>query len=145
MSQLLVVDASVVAKAFVQEDLSAQARRLIERLAALESEDALDLYAPDFMWVECANVLWKYVTLYGYGLNDAQADLIDLLALAITPVPSSQILAGDAFRLACTYKLPIYDTCYLALAQELGCQLVTADRKLLSAVADRLPVVFLGD
>jgi predicted nucleic acid-binding protein len=145
MSRPLVVDASVVAKVFVHEDLSANALSIIERLAAPESEEALDLYAPDFMWVECANVLWKYVTAYGYSLDDAQSDLTDLLALAITAVPCSQILRRDAFRLACTYKLPIYDACYLALAHELGCQMVTADRKLLSMVGDRLPVVFLGD
>ncbi len=38
----------------------------------------------------------------------------------------------------------VYDSIYLALAVESAGQLVTADERLVNAVAGRLPVIWLG-
>ena len=47
----VVVDASVAVKWFLPEELATEARRLL----ALE----YDLLAPDLLWAELGNVLWK--------------------------------------------------------------------------------------
>ena len=145
MSSAIVIDASVVVKLFVQEDLSDEAHRLFEDLAAREAAQALDAYAPDFMWAECANALWKYARFYGYSVQDAEDNLRDLCHLAITPVPAGQLLQSDAFRLACTYGITFYDSCYVTLAEDLGARFVTADRKLSQQIGARLPVILLAD
>jgi predicted nucleic acid-binding protein len=48
-----VVDASVVIKWFVNEVHAEAARRL--------QEDQYQLFAPDLLWSECGNILWKKV------------------------------------------------------------------------------------
>jgi predicted nucleic acid-binding protein len=56
-------------------------------------------------------------------------------------------LAQDALTMAVTYDLPAtYDAHYLTLAQHLGCNLWTGDRRLLNQLGGRLPFVrFIGD
>jgi predicted nucleic acid-binding protein len=46
-----VVDASIVIKWFVDEVHAEAARRL--------QEDQYELFAPDLLWSECGNILWK--------------------------------------------------------------------------------------
>jgi predicted nucleic acid-binding protein len=50
-----VVDASIVIKWFVDEVHSEAARSL--------QEDQYELSAPDLLWPECGNILWKKVRL----------------------------------------------------------------------------------
>ena len=145
MSRAVIIDSNVAIKLFVQEDLSDRAQAIMARLTSSEAHDMFEVYAPDIMWAECANVLWKYVSFYNYSLDDAQADLHNLFLLAITPVPIGEALEADAFRLACTYGVAVYDAFYLALAQNLGGVLITADQKLLKRTGDGLPAVYLGD
>jgi predicted nucleic acid-binding protein len=58
-----VVDASVVIKLFVDEELSQPARKLLEGIA---KPDPDEFYVPDLLFPECGNVLWKYVRFYNY-------------------------------------------------------------------------------
>jgi len=53
-----VVDASVGIKLFLVEKFSDGVDQLFEQLAA---EPPARFYVPDLFFVECANVLWKYV------------------------------------------------------------------------------------
>jgi predicted nucleic acid-binding protein len=143
MSQPFVLDASVVVKLFVQEELSDKAQQLLERLTGSDATDAL--YAPDFTWVECANVLWKYVCFHGYDVREAEHNVRALLDLAIRPIGAGELLDAGAFRLAHSYSLPLYDACYLALAEHLGATFITADQRLVKRVAGRSDVLYLGD
>lgn len=53
-----VVDSSVGIKLFIVEDESEQADRLLHQLA---EDPATRFFVPDLFFVECANILWKFV------------------------------------------------------------------------------------
>lgn len=142
MSSAYVVDANVVAKLFVDEELSDEARTLLGRLALPEPDQ---FFAPDLMPVECANVLWKYVQFYGYDVELARANLADLADLAIQIVPIHSLFQ-EAFELGHQLNITIYDACYIALAEGLGYPLITADKPLARRLAEAgLSVLYLGD
>jgi len=65
----------------------------------------------------------------------------------ITIVYDNALLQPRALSIATRFKRPkAYDAQYLAVADLLGCELWTADRRLASAVAGELPWVrYVGD
>ena len=73
-----VVDASVAIKLFLDEELSDRARNLIGQLGRGSPPR---FYVPDHFFIECANVLWKYVSFFDYGREAALEDLMDLRQL----------------------------------------------------------------
>ena len=90
-------------------------------------------------------MLWKYVQFYSYDVEVARANLADLADLAIQTVPATGLFQ-EAFEIGCRLNIAVYDACYVALAQSLGCPLVTADRPLARRLADeKLAVLYLGD
>ena len=89
-----VVDASVAVKIFVPEALSAQAQVVFARFA---SEEGAELIVPDFFFIECANVFWKWVQRLAYPGKDAQTHLRDLMGLGLTIIPT-QALADEALE-----------------------------------------------
>lgn len=137
-----VVDASVGFKWIVPniyEPLSEQAVRLAE----LRYERQVELIVPEFFWIELSNALWKA----------ARAKKIDAIAfdrsqelLRLSDIPSfpSRALLPSALLIAAEFDRSVYDSLYIALAKESSCQLITADEKLVNAVASKLPVVWLG-
>jgi predicted nucleic acid-binding protein len=142
MSSAYVVDANVVVKLFVDEELSDEARTLLGRLALSEPDQ---FFAPDLMLAECANVLWKYVQFYGYDVEMARTSLADLADLAIQTVPAASLFQ-EAFEIGCRLNIAVYDACYVALAEGLECPLVTADEPLVRRLAgEGLSVLYLGD
>jgi predicted nucleic acid-binding protein len=123
MIRACVVDASVGIKLFIQEDLSDQADRLFNQLAEVPGAR---LYVPDLFFVECANILWKYVRNYAYPPEGARRDVEDLRALALQTVSTADLIV-PALDLALEFGLTAYDACYGILAQLLDLPLVTAD------------------
>jgi predicted nucleic acid-binding protein len=121
-----IVDASVGIKLFLIEDLSDVADRLFDQLA---QDLPARFYVPDLFFVECANILWKYVRRFGYPPTKAYQDVADLAALALTTVSTADLLQ-PALELALTYDVTAYDATYAALAQRLTLPLITADAAL---------------
>jgi predicted nucleic acid-binding protein len=121
-----VVDASVGIKLFLVEPLSERADVLFDHLT-----DTLParFYVPDLFFIECANVLWKYVRRFGYPPEAARQDVADLVRLPVRPV-STAVLAESALSLAITWEIAAYDATYVALADRLSLPLVTADEAL---------------
>jgi len=134
-----VVDASVVAAAFFRERHSDAARAL------LTGGD--ELYAPDLVWAEVANVIWKRCGRGEIEAAEAAEMLRDVLALPLQVTPSDQ-LAEDALELALRTGRTVYDCLYLAVAVRTGSPLLTADKRLVNALA-KTPVAahvaWLGD
>ncbi|MBK8903495.1 MAG: type II toxin-antitoxin system VapC family toxin [Anaerolineaceae bacterium] len=118
-----IVDASVGIKLFLAEAGSDEAHRLFAELAA---ETPSRFYVPDLFFVECGNILWKYVRHFGYPAESARQDVADLQALKLQTVSTADLLT-PAFNLAVQYDLTAYDACYAALAQQLALPLITAD------------------
>lgn len=115
----LVVDASVAAKWLAPEAESDAAEALLEA----------DLNAPDLLYAEVANILWKKT-----ARGEMTAHAADLGARWLLQVPmrvhDSAGLLLPTMALSRRLGHPAYDCFYLALAVQSGCRLVTADRRL---------------
>ena len=142
MSLACVVDASVGVKLFLVEPLSERADALFARLA---EDPSAQLYVPDLFFVECTNILWKYVQWHGYPAQNADRDIADLLRLPLRAV-SARDLVSEAPRLAATHRITAYDATYAALSRQLQLPLVTADESLVRRLAGSpLDVRWLGE
>lgn len=122
---VFVVDASVVIKWFVPEIHALAAGRLLEARA--------ELIAPDLLFAEVANTMWKKVRRGDLTSESAQELVADLQWIEVETVPCRD-LASDAHALAIATGRSVYDSIYLALAIRLDTQLVTADERLVNAI-----------
>ena len=122
----LVVDASVAVKWLVVEDGSDAARDLLA--------DDEELHAPRLLVSEVANAIWRKVRL-GQVDRDSATQLI--ATMSDTPVRwhADETIGADAIRLALAHDRPVYDLMYLALAQQLGARVITADQRFANALA----------
>jgi predicted nucleic acid-binding protein len=131
-----VVDASVTLKLLIEEPGTQEAKRFFGRLT--EADPPL-LYVPDLIYIECANIVWKYVSRHNYASGQAQKALETLTYLALEAYPT-QHLFQEAFKLSCRHAISSYDACYLALAQRVPCPLVTEDAALIRKVRPHVSV-----
>jgi predicted nucleic acid-binding protein len=123
----LVVDASVVVKWFIPEIHSDAARRLL----GLRRE----YYAPDLLFAETANTIWKKIRRGEIDMRSGQKLVTDMGRIAVDTIPC-RLLAEDAHALANLTGRSVYDSLYLALAVRLRTRLISADQKLVSAVEE---------
>lgn len=137
-----VVDASVGIKLFLVEPLADEAHNLFAHLADVPPAS---FYVPDLFFVECANILWKYVWRFGYSPDAAKQDVADLVRLPVYLVSAAD-LVESALALSMLHRISAYDGVYVALAQQLSLPLVTADEALVHRLEGaRLDVRWLGD
>ena len=132
MISACVIDASVGIKLFLQEDLSEKADQLFSQLAA---DPPAMFYVPDLFFIECANILWKYVRRFGYPVGIARQDLVDLGALSLHTVSTADLLL-PSLELALNFDITASDACYAALAEQLSLPMVTADVTLAQKLAN---------
>lgn len=114
-----VVDASVAAKWLAPELESPQAAALLND----------KLVAPDLLFAEVGNILWKKQSRGELDTATAQLGARWLLQVPLHVHESSGLLA-DALELALQLQHPAYDCFYLALAERVDAPLVTADKRL---------------
>ena len=127
----LIVDASVVVKWFVPEIHSDAARRLL----VLPHE----YVAPDLLFAETANTIWKKIRREELTLEEGQQLVADIGQIAVESVPC-RALAEDAHALANATGRTVYDSMYVALAVRLDTHAITADDRL-EAALKRIPAV----
>ena len=125
-----VVDASVGIKLFIDEPLSDAAQALFEKL---HDDPPAELFVPDLFYIECTNILLKYIRRYGRSFEDSKADLVDLNLLAIRSTPTQELME-DALILANDRYITAYDACYAVLASRMDIKLVTADEPLARSI-----------
>jgi predicted nucleic acid-binding protein len=115
----LVIDASVAIKWVIEEHGTPEALALLRHR----------LFAPDLLVAECANVLWKKARRKEMTAQEAllTARLLQRADIELAPM---RALLETATSLAIALDHPAYDCTYLALAETLACDLVTADRRL---------------
>jgi predicted nucleic acid-binding protein len=115
---VFVLDASVVVKWFVPEVHSEAARRLLNV--------AHDYFAPDLLFVETANTIWKKIRRRELKPEEGQRLVGDIGHVAVQTV-SCRSLAEDAHALANVIGRPVSDALYVALAVRLNTRMITAD------------------
>jgi predicted nucleic acid-binding protein len=120
----VVVDAGVAVKWFLPEELSANARLLL----AVDYQ----LLAPDLLWAELGNVLWKRRRRGELEPRTAMRLLHDFSRLPIE-FHAAERWAEAALELAMRQGVTVYDGLYLALAAGNQCRVATADRRLYEA------------
>jgi len=120
----LVVDASVALKWVVDEPGASEANALLQER----------LVAPELLLLECANGLWRRVRKGELTQSEAEwrFGLLEAVPKRLSPDARD---TSAALRLAIQLGHPIYDCLYLACAIRNGCQVVTADKRFLLAVA----------
>jgi predicted nucleic acid-binding protein len=90
--------------------------------------------APEFLLAEVANVINKKRKSKELDENESNRLLTDILSVPIRHFPH-QPLIMRAFELARDYNLTVYDTLFLALAEDHGAIIFSADQKMLKAAA----------
>jgi predicted nucleic acid-binding protein len=120
-----VIDASVALKWFIEEEGSAQANAL------LSGADLL--IAPELIVAEVANAGWKAVR--AGSMSPEQHDhAAARLPLAFDNLVLLAPLSPRAVSISRALDHPVYDCFYVALAEQHGATLVTADRRLIGRI-----------
>ncbi|MDI3297637.1 MAG: type II toxin-antitoxin system VapC family toxin [Bacillota bacterium] len=135
-----VVDASVVVPWVIPERGSEAALRIRDGYA----RGRLELMAPGLIVAEVANAIWKKCRLRGELTDQEARQALDLLEAGLPEIVPDAPLAAQALRLALTYRHPVYDCLYVALALNERCSLVTADEALRKAFAPSLGRIVLS-
>jgi predicted nucleic acid-binding protein len=128
-----VIDANVALKLFFEQSGSERADALF---AHLDSDARARFYVPDFFYAECATAFATYARLTGYTAQEARDDMSALHALALNTVATADLVV-EALEIALRHAVSGYDACYVALANWLGAPLITADEKLVRALAGK--------
>ncbi|MEQ1706549.1 MAG: type II toxin-antitoxin system VapC family toxin [Rickettsiales bacterium] len=124
-NQLMVVDASIIAKYMLPSENSDS---ILQRIP-----DNVDKIAPSIVEFEISSLLCKHVRLGLLTKELAHKEFVgwqEAVRNEWIYISPPQDYISDAFSLACDIKHPFYDCCYLALAQQENCALITADKKL---------------
>jgi predicted nucleic acid-binding protein len=133
-----VIDSSVVHKWLhaLGESRAEEATHILHE----HLEGSVTLMAPSFMPVEVANSLrWKR------RIEDAEAlELIaDLALIDIALFDSTYERVSRATTLAYEHAMSVYDALFLGLADEMGCPLLTADRRAFAGIDSQVEIRLL--
>ena len=138
----IIVDASIAAKWLLPppaEPLHEEASGLLRAYHQGEYE----LFVPDLFWAEIASFLWKAVRRGRCTFDEALGALEVLKEYDFPTSPCAELLCV-AFHIAHAHKRSVYDCLYVALAEEKGAELITADEELAKALPGRYRVRLLS-
>jgi predicted nucleic acid-binding protein len=122
----LVVDANVGLKWYLDETHASAARLLLNGTE--------ELSVPQYFFIEIGNVLWKRWRNREMSAQAVVAALEEVEAVRLI-VWSDRGLLWDAMAIALRRGCSVYDSLYLALADRIDGRLVTADRRVVKALA----------
>src|SRR3989338_1693755 len=126
---MVVLDASVILKWFIPEKDRESALRFRDAHAQAREQ----VIVPLLLFYEIANVI-----RYRKQLPDQELiSVFDILnSLEITALPPSFAEIGEAALYARQKNISVYDAVYVVLAGRLGCNFITADKRLAVSVAE---------
>lgn len=127
--QRCVIDTNICIKQFIIDPLTPKVNELFDRL----EEPSVEFFVPDLFYIECANVLWKYVRANLYTAEQVQEDLSDLMALRLH-ITSTKNLMAKAVEIGLEYGITAYDGCYVALSEQVIAPLLTLDERLVNSL-----------
>jgi predicted nucleic acid-binding protein len=121
-----VIDASVAAKWFLPEEHSDLCQNLLSEICKL--------MAPELIWSEVGNIFWKRFRRAEISAEEASQLTTDFARMPIE-TDSSHALLEAAVEIALATGATVYDAMYVSSAIRHECPLVTADEKLVVALA----------
>lgn len=134
-----VLDASVAAKWFVRHQEPDRDKAATLRAQHVEGRTTLIL--PEFGLLELVNAI-RYSPRAVQADGQAAVEILRSLHLQIESL--SWDLLHKASTIAWAYKVPLYDAAYVALAEQFGVPLVTADEALVRKMRGHSLVVSLS-
>jgi len=126
--KIIVVDASVVAKWFVEEKHTSIALKLREDY----KNSVIDIWSTQLMPFEVLNAL-RYNKELSQKEIETAANALSHYKIALYPLLNE--LIEPCVHIALKYGVTIYDASYVALGQFLNKPLYTADEKLLAKIS----------
>ena len=136
-----IIDASVGAKWFFIEDLRDEATQY---LLDGKRGDA-ELVVPQFFYAELMSVCLKRLKRGLTTFDEVFGISKDIMDLPLKSYPDKE-LAEVAFDNAAHYKISIYDSLYISLAEMYLAPLITADEQLFKACRKRFDFIeYLGN
>lgn len=136
----VVVDTRVAVKWFFEEPYSPQALGILKTFR----DGTCRPLAPDLIYPEFANSVWKRITQGTVRPEDGPATIAAFLSIPFEITPSP-FLVADAFLLALEHRQTVYDALFLALSLQADAEFITADEPLYQAVRSRVSrVTWLG-
>jgi predicted nucleic acid-binding protein len=132
-----VIDASTGFKWSVTEPLSDKAKKLRDGFRNAVHE----LLAPDLFPTEVANALLVAERRGAILPGQGTLFLADILTTLPRIHPSTPALLPRAYAIAELMQASVYDCLYVALAEKEGCELITADDKLVRKLQPRFSFV----
>ncbi|HXG82777.1 MAG TPA: type II toxin-antitoxin system VapC family toxin [Pyrinomonadaceae bacterium] len=134
----LVVDSGVAVKWFVAEDDSPQVLQILRDYRS----EKFSFLAPDLLYAEFGNIIWKKVVFNNLDPNDADFAISEFKRISFTLSPIT-LLFDNAYKIAVKHKRTFYDSLYLALSVRENCEFVTADEKFYNSVRGNYPKIIL--
>jgi predicted nucleic acid-binding protein len=133
-----VLDTSVIYKWYVEEENTAKALSLRDDFVKRRVETVI----LDFLFHELANAL-----RYNPKIERKEVEEIidNLIELGLETVLATPTLTKGALKVAYDYEITVYDALYIALAQNLEFEFITADKKLYEKTKDLPFVKYLRD
>ncbi len=134
-----VIDASVLIKLFFEEEHSGAAERFVQ---ATE-----ELLAPDLIWSETANVIWKRYRRGELSHEDAAGIAAQIVGMPLRISPSANLIP-DALDLAMQFDRTVYDGLYVALAVRTKSVVISGDERLVNSLTGtplEKNVAWIGD
>jgi predicted nucleic acid-binding protein len=131
-----IIDSSVAFKWVVPETHSDKAERLRDAL-----HKGIDqLLAPDVFSLELAHALTRAERQGRIPVGQAGVLWADVM-IAPPPLFPSGPLISRAIAVSSVERIGVYDCLYVALAEREGCELVTADDRLVRNLQHRFPFI----
>lgn len=139
----LVLDASIIIKAFIPEELSEKADSVFQKIG----RERISLIAPDLIYPETGNILWKKKRLKELKASEVEeiADAIHTIPFIIIP---SKSVIQLAIAIGMAYDITVYDATYVSIAHIFEGTFITADKKLVNALGKsdlKDSIKWLGD
>ena len=122
-----VIDASVAVKWLIFEELS-------DRAVALARSNN-HFIAPRMIMTEVANALARKAIQGAMSSQDAKQQFAKL-PYFFDEIASVDDVVANALHNACQFRHPVYDMVYVEVARRRGIQLITADQRLSSKLAN---------
>ena len=127
-----VIDASVAAKLFINEDYSDKAAEIMEAYI----HGYLSISAPTLILYELGNIFWKHPQITAEKAYEFIKRFLDL-KLELVDVCSDEELLEKICSISKRKDITFYDASYIAIAQRDGTRLITADEE----ICNRMPEI----